>query len=115
MKKLLTELRVSYFGMELNGIHALFGVLHSGARTVVGDRGNLKAFGSGGYIIGMAHPDDRFFGNAPEKLAVGSDVEFNLTVFGNGRGLNLAARHPRDKLTAVADAEHGNTELEYAS
>ena len=112
---LLAVLRVHDLGMELNGVDFLFVVFHRGARAVARDGCHPIALGQSAYIVGMAHPADaRILGDVPEQTAVLAAGHGYLAVFAlRAARLNRAARHICYELSAVADAEHGDTRVEY--
>ena len=64
------------------------------------------------YIVGVAQPNNAFFGYALEKHTV-LNRNLYFAVFRNGRSFNNAVAHPRNKLTAVANTENGNAKLQY--
>ena len=107
----MSVLRVGNLGVELNGVNAFFYVLHSGTGTVGRSADNLISLGCFCNIIRVAHPYHRLFGNVLKKRGF-FRRKFNFSVFGYGRGLNLAARHPSRELTAVAYAQNGDAHIE---
>ena len=113
MEHLLAELRVGDLGVELHGIDFSAGVFHSGARTVVRLADHLEALGRLGDVVGVTHPYNALFVDVFEKRAVRSGFQLNFAVFADGSGFNRSVFHPGDQLTAVADTENGNAELEY--
>ena len=112
--------------MELHGIEALLGVLHGGDRTVFRVGRDAEPFGGFGDVVRVAHPHDGAAGlvTAGDVLAVlrQGDIfqdalvvvheNFGFSVFGDRRRFDRRAEEVGHQLSAVADAEHRDAELE---
>ena len=103
-----------HFGVELHAVELSFAVLKGRDRAVFGVCGGLKALGQTAYVIGMAHQRRLFLFEVAEERAGVFQINLYLPVFAHLAGRNLAAERVCHKLHAVADAENGNAEAEYA-
>ena len=111
--------RVRYLGVELHGVVTARLVGHAGDGAT-GRAGHLlEAWGQLGDLVAMAHPHLEHavaLGRAEvldaiEHAGVAPGTHFGITEFAVGTPRHLAPQLHRHGLHAVADAEHGNTEV----
>src|SRR5579864_8982498 len=106
--------RVVDFGMELHGPHAARGVLDGGYG--IGRLGGQVE--AGGQLLGFVavrHPDGKILRKALKQArAAGFDGDFGVTVLVLVGRTHFSAEREHHVLQAVADAEHGQAEVEDA-
>ena len=108
-------LRVGHFRVKLEPVEPARGVGHArdGARAGRGDRG--EAGGQRGDLVAMAHPDLHPGGpiaQVAQQRRAGRGLDIGMAELARRPGLDAAAELVRHQLHAVADAEHGQAELE---
>ena len=111
---LVAVLRVDDFRMELDRVEALRLVADRRVRAVAARRRDLEALRDLRDAVAMAHPDDELVGEALEELVARLDRHLGLAVLAPLARLHLAAEFLAHELHAVADAEHGEPEVEDA-
>ena len=105
--------RVAHLGMELRRVQPALGVLHGRDRADVGMRGDNEAVGHLGHGIAVAHPHGLLVRRVREQPRIGTracDLGWSVLAL-VGVPHRAAERHGHDLLT-VAEAEHGNAQLE---
>ncbi|CDE18982.1 putative uncharacterized protein [Acidiphilium sp. CAG:727] len=102
-----------HFGVKLHAVKALFAVFHSRDWTGFGFTYYPESRGGDGNIVGVAHPAYVFFVYALENRRRSIVFYIALAVFAGFGVFDFAAERVRHKLRSVADAEYGNTEIEY--
>ncbi|MPM92021.1 hypothetical protein SDC9_139155 [bioreactor metagenome] len=113
--------RVGDFGVELHGVEAACFVGHTGDGARRCGRHHLEAFGQLRDLVAVAHPDLEHavaFGcaevfDAFEQLGVAMRAHFGVTELAGVGAFDLAAQLCGHGLHAVADAEHGDAQLEH--
>lgn len=112
VKNFKSELRVSYLGVELHAVYFLFFVFIScyraGFRFAVISKPDGITLTLSVWLIQTTLVSS----TSAKFQTVFCNRKVNFAVFGLFRGLNIAADHPRNKLTAVAYAEYGYSELQ---
>ncbi len=103
-------------GVELHTVKAALLVADADGRAggAVGDE--AEALGHLGHVISVAHPCDALLRQSLEQAAAGIEEGRSFAVFAGGIrlcGSDLASEVVRHELAAVADAQHGDAELEY--
>src|ERR1700682_5051963 len=64
-------------------------------------------------LVAMRHPDGEFAGQSLKKLRVGMlDLDFSAAVLAFCGGAHFSAEGVDHELQSVADAEHGDAEIE---
>ena len=101
--------------MELDAVKALALVTNGHVGTGVGMGHQFKTLRHLLHIVAVAHPGNALGRQALEQLAVGSEIGLRLAVLPGG--IRRSRRHPAaqivsDELTAVANAQNGNPQLE---
>ena len=107
---------VRHFGMELQGVEALFFVAHAGDRAGRGRAHHLEARREFGNLVAVTHPDLEhavtFFRtevfDAFEQLRMAVGTDFGVAELTLGAAFDLAAELLGHRLHAVADAENGD-------
>ena len=111
---LISVLGMRHFGVELNAVNFLFFVRKcgygAGARFRV--RKDLKSGGRLGNIVGVAHPADALFGDVLKELSSVQNADLPFSVLARRRMSDFAAQRIGNQLTAVANAEDGDSESE---
>ena len=105
-----------YLGVELHAVEAAGLVADSDGRAGGAVCDEAEALGHLGHIVAVTHPCYALGGEILEQAAVGIEEGGSLAVFAGCirlRGGHLAAKVMRHELAAVANAEHGDAELEY--
>jgi hypothetical protein len=100
--------------MELDGPHLSFSIFDgcNGVRSLGGEAESGGKFFS---FVAVGHPDGEKVRKSEEELGVGFlDLDFGVSVLALGCGTNFAAEGVNHVLQSVADAEHGNSEIEDA-
>ena len=106
-------LGVVYFGMELHRPHFSLGGFDGGHR--VGRTGHqVEAGGKFHCFVAVRHPDGKFCGQAFEETGAVLDFDLGMTVLALVGGAHLAAQRVHHELESVADAKHGQAQLEHA-
>ena len=111
---LVAMLGVDHLRVELDAEKPLLLVADRRVGAVVGGRADLEARGNLGDAVAVAHPDDELVRQPLEELVSGHDRHLRLPVFAGLAGLDPAAELLANQLHAVADAEHGDAEVEDA-
>ncbi len=114
-------LRVRHFRMELHRVEAARFVGHARERAggILGDQ--LEARWKLGHLVAVAHPyveegfatGVRAVLDALEQARVAAHAHFRIAELAHLAGFHLPAQLRGHGLHAVADAEHGNTQLEH--
>ena len=105
---------VGDLGVELDRVEASFGILHRGDRDLVGAGGHAEPLGRPRDGVAVAHPHGVLGGEVlqqPSAAGVG-DAEASTAVLALAGGRHLAAERPSHQLMPVADAQHGDAQLE---
>ena len=99
--------------VELHAVEAARLVADADGRAGVGMRAQRKARGHSCHIVAVAHPGDALLAQPGKKTAARVKDRAGLAVFARGvvlRGGHLAAERMRQKLAAIADAQHRHAE-----
>ena len=104
---------VPHLGVELHRVQAALGILHRGHRRRGRRRGHAEAVGRAHDRVVVAHPARVDLADVVQEDAA-ADVELGLPELGGSRARDVAAERVRHRLHPVADAQHGNAELEQA-
>ena len=103
-----------HLGMELDTIEFALLVRHCSGRGISGVGDRAEAVRHLLDAVAMAHPDCRLpaFAYAREQTFILMHVQFGPAVLPLGRLCDLAAKNMGQELHAVADPEHGYTQLQ---
>ncbi len=107
--------RVGDFGVELQAVEQSGAMLHGGQWACVGAGERDELIGNHFHLIAVAHPDFRFAADAGEEIVRffgGRDPAASAAKFAHGVTLHAAAERLAHELHAVANAEHGDAEVE---
>ena len=107
--------RVHHFGMKLQAEHLALAVLDGGEVRILGHGHRFEAFGKLGQLVAVRVPDLESLRKVRKEGAktVG-DAQVAFAVFAFLAGLDLAAQIMGQQLHAVADAQHGDAQVEHA-
>ena len=110
----LAARRVRDLGVELHRVQAPRGVLHRRDGDLVGRRGHPEPLGRAGHRVTVRHPDGVGRRQVLEQRSSPALAERHrrAPVLPLAGRRHLAAERARHQLVAVADAEHGNAEVE---
>ena len=112
MEDLRAVLGMGDLGMELDGVDAAAFVAHRGGGALSCARGCGEALGRDRDIVAVAHPADAFAGNVVKEDVV-INGQLDLAVLAAVLGAcDRAARHVGDQLTAVADTQQRDAQIE---
>src|SRR5262245_23743117 len=104
--------RVADFRMELQPINGSRAMANRGDRARVRGGQREEVLAHRVDLIAVAHPGNRFAGNAGEQAVGFLNADMRTSKLAAARRLHLAAERLAGELHAVADAEHGNAEVE---
>ena len=97
--------------MELNRIEAALLAFHACHRADRCVSSYPEAFRSFFYIIGMAHPADRFWAHGIENPAVRLCIHFRLSILADRSRRNASPQHISHQLRTIADSKDRNSHL----
>ena len=103
--------RVAHLGMELRRVQPALGVLHGRNRADVGVRSDDEAVRHLGHGIAVAHPHGLLVRRVREQPRIGAR-DLGWTVLALVSVPHRAAERHGHGLLPVAEAEHGNPQLE---
>ncbi len=112
LENLLAVRGVHDLGVELDGIKAALRILEGGERCRGGAGDYAGAGRSSGDRVAMTHPDGLLAGQLGAEQRSLLDPHLRLAELPHPGSLDLAAQVLRHQVHAVADAEHGNAQLE---
>ena len=104
--------RVRHFRMKLQAVDRQSAMLDRGDRASAGLGQRHEIAGDGRHLIAVAHPDFGFVGDPVEQIGVRHDPHMGPAIFAGRSAFDLPAQRLADQLHAVADAQHGNAQLE---
>ena len=111
--ELRAERSVVHFGVKLHGPDFLF-VVGDGGQCVGGERDAAEAGGKLLRLVAVAHPDVHFMRQiGEERRGAVFEGDIGVAVLALGARANLAAEIVHDEVQAVADAKHGQAQLEH--
>lgn len=102
---------MAHFGVELRGVDLAFGAFHSSHGAGVGGGGHREARGNLRHRVAVAHPY-RLLGRRFGEECAGAHVQVSCAVFALLGVADRAAQIDGDGLVPVAEAEHGQAQIE---
>ena len=100
------------FGVELNPVDLFLYAAVDGNGAAFGAGEHFEPFGHSRHVVGMAHPAHARGGHALGERAFLDEGKRPLAVFARFRVFHFSAQRIGDQLTSVADAEHGNPQMQ---
>jgi hypothetical protein len=98
--------------VELDTVEAARRVLYKSVLRIFGRGHGLEPGGKTRDLIAMGIPDAEGPADPVEQVGSSTEAEGAMAILAMGGGSDLAAEHLGHELDAVADAKHGNAEVE---